>query len=230
MRERGERAEHAGVGHQHVELAPAFVSAPPSRSSAAKSLMSQGTSVAAEPTARIASSSSSSAPCVRASATTWAPAFASSSATARPMPREAPVTTAMRPSRGPPRGPSGGLSFDVIARSIAGSRLRAMADHDPRIRCHRCKVEVVWPAAFATRKNTRSASSPAAAAAGDPPGDGRAGPVARRREDADDPRHPAATQMSVLPRRRGKRAVQLRDLRGGELELVRHRRLARGGT
>ena len=27
-----------------------------------------------------------------------------------------------------------------------------MADHDPRIRCHRCKVEVVWPAAFGDKE------------------------------------------------------------------------------
>ena len=46
--------------------------------------------------ARISSSSSSSAPCVRASATTCAPERAKASATARPIPREAPVTSATR--------------------------------------------------------------------------------------------------------------------------------------
>ena len=41
------------------------------------------------------------APSERAATTTWAPAFASPSATARPMPRDAPVTSAMRPLNGP---------------------------------------------------------------------------------------------------------------------------------
>src|ERR1041385_3123444 len=48
----------------------------------------------------MASSSSSSPPTVRATATTCAPAFASASAGAWPMPREAPVTSAMRSERG----------------------------------------------------------------------------------------------------------------------------------
>src|SRR5581483_4327461 len=52
------------------------------------------------PAARISSSSSSRAPWVRAVAITWAPAAARALAQARPMPRLAPVTSAMRPERG----------------------------------------------------------------------------------------------------------------------------------
>src|SRR5262249_54420310 len=50
--------------------------------------------------ARTASSSSSSPPTVRATAMICAPALASASAVACPMPREAPVTRAMRSARG----------------------------------------------------------------------------------------------------------------------------------
>src|SRR5258707_3075866 len=60
------------------------------------SLRSSGTSVAAPPLDRIASSSSSSPPTVRATATTCAPASARAIAAARPMPRDAPVTSAIR--------------------------------------------------------------------------------------------------------------------------------------
>src|SRR5580658_4928730 len=57
--------------------------------------------------ARISSSSSSRPPWVRASATTCAPDLAKARAAARPMPREAPVTSAIR----------GGLScFDALNR------------------------------------------------------------------------------------------------------------------
>src|SRR5262249_20859737 len=47
--------------------------AAPRRSIASKSFRSRGTSVAGSPTLRIASSSSSNPPTVRATATTWAP-------------------------------------------------------------------------------------------------------------------------------------------------------------
>src|SRR6516164_7466253 len=57
--------------------------------------MSSGTKVAELPAARAASSISSSAPKVRATATMWAPARASAIAVARPMPRDAPVTSAI---------------------------------------------------------------------------------------------------------------------------------------
>ena len=57
--------------------------------------------------ARIASSSSSSAPWVRPTAITCAPAAARASAAARPMPRVAPVTRAMRPSERLKRRSSG---------------------------------------------------------------------------------------------------------------------------
>src|SRR5580700_608148 len=73
----------------------------------AVSVRSRGTSVAVPPAARMASSSSSSPPTVRATATTWAPARASASAVAAPMPREAPVTRAMRPERRAGRLPAG---------------------------------------------------------------------------------------------------------------------------
>jgi hypothetical protein len=63
-------------------------------------LRSSGTSVAEPPLALILSSSSSRPPTVRATATTCAPACASSSASAAPMPREAPVTSAIRSERG----------------------------------------------------------------------------------------------------------------------------------
>src|SRR5690348_7585901 len=62
--------------------------------------MSSSSSVALPPKARTSSSSSSSAPTVRATTTTCAPWRASSSATARPMPREAPVTSARRSLKG----------------------------------------------------------------------------------------------------------------------------------
>ena len=61
---------------------------------------SSGTRVAVPPTARTASSSSSSPPGVRAVAMICAPSFASAIAVAWPMPREAPVTRAMREARG----------------------------------------------------------------------------------------------------------------------------------
>src|SRR5262245_21782588 len=65
-----------------------------------KSVRLSGTSVALPPSFRISSSSSSSPPCVRATATICAPAFARALAVAKPMPREAPVTRAMRLARG----------------------------------------------------------------------------------------------------------------------------------
>src|SRR5262252_1589707 len=64
------------------------------------SLTSSGTKVAELPAALILSSRSSSPPTVRLTATTCAPACASSSAIAAPMPREAPVTSAIRSQRG----------------------------------------------------------------------------------------------------------------------------------
>ena len=74
--------------------------ASPSRSMAAKSRRSMGTRVVASGSsgrsARISSSSSSRPPWVRASATTCAPDLAKARAAARPMPREAPVTRAIR--------------------------------------------------------------------------------------------------------------------------------------
>src|ERR1700733_389499 len=62
--------------------------------------MSSGTSVAELPAARAASSSSSSAPTVRATATTCAPPRAKANAVARPMPRDAPVMSAMQSANG----------------------------------------------------------------------------------------------------------------------------------
>src|SRR6185437_5302345 len=88
--------------------------ASPSWSSPSPSAMSMGASVADWPlTLRISSSSSSKAPWVRATATTCAPASASARAAARPIPRLAPVTRAMRSFRG---------SADM-ARSLAMLRL-----------------------------------------------------------------------------------------------------------
>src|SRR6516225_749245 len=71
----------------------------PSRSMASKSRRFMGTRVAVPPIFWISSSVSSRPPTVRATRMTWAPALASAMAEARPMPREAPVTSAMRPSR-----------------------------------------------------------------------------------------------------------------------------------
>jgi hypothetical protein len=51
------------------------------------------------PAAAMRSAASFSAASVRPDSTTWAPAPPSRSATARPMPLEAPVTTAVRPVR-----------------------------------------------------------------------------------------------------------------------------------
>src|SRR5262249_380400 len=64
------------------------------------SRMSRGTSVAVLPSLRIWSSSSSRPPTVRAVATICAPASASANAVAWPMPREAPVTSAIRSASG----------------------------------------------------------------------------------------------------------------------------------
>src|SRR5580698_5252068 len=71
----------------------------PNRSIASKSRRFIGTRVALPPSFWISSSASSSPPTVRATRMTWAPALASAMAEARPMPREAPVTKAIRPSR-----------------------------------------------------------------------------------------------------------------------------------
>ena len=72
--------------------------------------------------ARISSSSSSSAPWVRASATTCAPASARARAAARPMPRDAPVTTATRFARG--------LSMDAQSASASSERRRGGRDRE----------------------------------------------------------------------------------------------------
>src|SRR5205823_11208832 len=60
---------------------------------------SNGTKVALPPAARIRSSVSSRPPTVRPVKTRWAPSRASRSATAAPMPREAPVISAILPAR-----------------------------------------------------------------------------------------------------------------------------------
>src|SRR3989344_4664131 len=73
----------------------------PSRSMAGRSVRSNGTSVALPPTFRISSSTSSSPPTVRATRITCALSAAMPSATARPMPRDAPVMTAMRSCKRP---------------------------------------------------------------------------------------------------------------------------------
>src|ERR1019366_10462187 len=70
------------------------------RAIASASRTSCGIGVALPPAARICRSSSLSASVPRAMATTCAPASASTSAVAAPMPREAPVTRAMRSARG----------------------------------------------------------------------------------------------------------------------------------
>ena len=59
---------------------------------------SSGTRSADPPAFRTASSISSSAPMVRATRTSWAPSAANARAVAAPMPREAPVIRATRPS------------------------------------------------------------------------------------------------------------------------------------
>src|SRR3984957_20115435 len=69
----------------------------PIASTCSPSLRSSGSRVVLPPSARIASSVSSNPPCVRAVATTWTPCRASSMATAAPMPRLAPVTSATEP-------------------------------------------------------------------------------------------------------------------------------------
>src|SRR6266481_9394851 len=65
---------------------------------------STGTSVVVPPAARMASSSSSRPPTVRAASTTWAPSAAKRRATAAPMPREAPVISAILPASRPLTG------------------------------------------------------------------------------------------------------------------------------
>src|SRR5690348_2538773 len=72
----------------------------PRRSSASKSRMLSGTKVADPPALRISSSAASRPPTVRARQMTCAPAAASPIAAAFPIPRDAPVTSAMRPSNG----------------------------------------------------------------------------------------------------------------------------------
>src|ERR1700730_1780181 len=64
-----------------------------------KSRRSTGTSVALPPMARMASSTSSRPPTVRAAKSTSAPSAAKCRATAAPMPREAPVISAILPAR-----------------------------------------------------------------------------------------------------------------------------------
>src|SRR5271155_2492347 len=63
---------------------------------------SNGTSVALPPAARIWSSTSSRPPTVRAASTTCAPSPARRRAIAAPMPREAPVISAILPASRPP--------------------------------------------------------------------------------------------------------------------------------
>src|SRR5579859_3983208 len=73
----------------------------PSSSIPGPLVRSRGTSVTrSPPSARVSSSRSSSAPCVRPTAITWAPATLRARAAARPMPRVAPVTSATRPAKG----------------------------------------------------------------------------------------------------------------------------------
>src|ERR1700744_966704 len=67
---------------------------------ASKSRRFIGTRVAVPPTFWISSSVSSSAPTVRATQITCAPAAPSAMAAARPMPRDAPVTSAILLARG----------------------------------------------------------------------------------------------------------------------------------
>src|SRR5579871_5528980 len=69
------------------------------------------------PRPAISSSISSSAPWVRPTAMTCAPAWASASALALPMPRVAPVTSAMRPSR---------LKGSFMARASSSARLASL--------------------------------------------------------------------------------------------------------
>src|SRR5690606_13797459 len=90
--------------------------------------MSAGASVAPSPVAaRIASSRASRAPCVRASAMMWAPALARAMAAASPIPRDAPVTTAMRPASGRSDGISGkGSSLAGIDEQADAGRRRAV--------------------------------------------------------------------------------------------------------
>jgi hypothetical protein len=64
------------------------------------SVRSSGAMVALPPAAWMRSSTSSSALAVRATRMTWAPAAASASAVAAPMPRLAPVTSASLPAKG----------------------------------------------------------------------------------------------------------------------------------
>ena len=93
-------AEDAGIADQHVEPPVALVergAEPVDAVVVAQVERHQGGGAAG---GLIASSSSSSPPTVRATATTCAPARASASAVAWPMPREAPVTSAMRSARG----------------------------------------------------------------------------------------------------------------------------------
>src|SRR5450830_264049 len=97
-------------------------SAAPSRAMPSESVILSGTSVALPPAAVMASSSSSSPPWVRATAITCAPAFASASAVAWPMPREAPVTRAMREARGFV------IDGTLYARNRTGVSARVMPD------------------------------------------------------------------------------------------------------
>src|ERR1700729_190572 len=93
---------------------------------ASKSRRFIGTRVAVPPSFWISSSVSSSPPTVRATRMTWAPALASAMAEARPMPREAPVTSAMRPSRD---GFSPGFMRDFLGDVRQQGKLpRAAAD------------------------------------------------------------------------------------------------------
>src|SRR5215472_2893768 len=85
--------------------------------------MSRGTSVAWPPASRTASSTSSSPPEVRASRISSAPSAAKRLAMAAPSPREAPVTSAMRPASRPPTMISGRLGEERELRRLVAPAL-----------------------------------------------------------------------------------------------------------
>ena len=100
MAEGGYRPQRAGVADENIELAPAREdrrAEPVERVEILDVARHQGRGRSAFRADRIVEVLERAL--VRARAMTWAPALASSRATARPMPREAPVTRAMRPLR-----------------------------------------------------------------------------------------------------------------------------------
>src|SRR5579875_1596892 len=118
--------------------------------------MSQGITAAAPPRAAIASATSAQAGALRLDTTTFAPCSANRSAMARPMPREAPVTTAIFPVRS--NSVSGIRTLGPVLRQFQAADLVAVHFVRPiddaqraRVAIHRCQGKILADASGAVR-------------------------------------------------------------------------------